>query len=772
MAENNQVIKMPMLALRGMVVFPNSLLHFEVNRKKSISALRASMSGDQKIFLVSQKDFLEDEPNRSSMYEVGVISTVKQILNVNGEELRVIIEGHQRASLLEVVADKRYQSAVVHTIDEISQEDEVVRAALIRKTRDLFDSYSSVSKKLPPDMVLTVLMQNDCGLLADYIASNLILPVEDKQRILDEPNAEKRLRELCVILERELEIQTVEQEISRQVQERIDQNQREYYLREQMKVISEELGDYESPAEDAEDYMTQIAALQVSEEVREKLTQQAQRLSRMPSGSHEATVIANHLDACLALPWSEQTKDNLNLIHARQQLDRDHYGMEKVKDRMIEFLAVRKLAPDIKGQIICLVGPPGVGKTSIAASIAKALGRKYQRISLGGINDEAEIRGHRRTYIGAMAGRIMQAVSQAKSNNPLILLDEVDKLTSNLRGDPTSALLEVLDPEQNVSFQDHYIDLPFDLSKVLFITTANTTETIPAPLLDRMEVVPLSSYTREEKFHIAKEHLVTKQVKRHGLNGNQLRIADDALYSLVDDYTRESGVRNLERQVAALCRKTAAKVAEETVKRVTVRASNLESFLGPALFRREETEKEDRVGVVTGLAWTSVGGEIMPIEALILNGSGKLELTGSLGSVMKESARAAVSYIRSKSDQLSLDPEFYKNKDIHIHVPEGAIPKDGPSAGVTIATAVVSALTGRRVHHDVAMTGEITLTGQVLRIGGLKEKTMAAYAQGLKRVIIPNENRPDLSEVDAAVKNSLEFFPVRSIDDVLQLALD
>lgn len=768
---NGKKQMIPMLTLRGLVVFPNSLLHFEVNRKKSISALKAAMASDQKIFLVSQKNLLDEEPERDTIYEVGVISTVKQILNVNGEELRVIIEGQQRASLVDIVNQRRYRSAVVEELPDISIGDENFSAALIRKTRELFDEYASASRKLPPDMILTVLMQNDCGLLADYIASNLVLPIEDKQKILDEPNCEKRLQELCVILERELEILQVEKDITDKVQERIDTNQKEYYLREQMKIIADELGEFDNPAAEADEYIEKIAQLHLPEEIEEKLMNEAHKLSKMPPGSHEATVVANHLDVCLGLPWNKMTKDNLDLEHARKVLDRDHYGLNKVKDRIIEFLAVRKLAPDINGQIICLVGPPGVGKTSIATSIAKALGRKYQRISLGGVNDEAEIRGHRRTYIGAMFGRIMQAVNQAKTQNPLILLDEVDKLTSNMRGDPTSALLEVLDPEQNATFTDHYIDLPFDLSKVLFLTTANTVDTIPAPLLDRMEVIRLSSYTREEKFNIAKKHLVPKQIKRHGLTGNQIRFSDDALHTLIDHYTREAGVRNLEREIAAVCRKTAKKVAANEVKRMMVQPSVLEEMLGPQKFKQEQNALTDQIGVVTGLAWTAVGGETMPIEALVLEGSGKLELTGSLGDVMKESARAAVSYIRSRSEELEIEPDFYKKKDIHVHVPEGAIPKDGPSAGVTIATALVSALTHKTVNGSIAMTGEITLTGRVLPIGGLREKSMAAYAIGVKKVIIPSGNEPDLAEVDPVVKSSIDFCPVKTIDDVLNIAI-
>ena len=761
----------PMIALRGMVMFPRTMLHFEVSRRKSMMALKAAMSQDQKIFVVSQKNFLDEDVNIDGVYSVGVVATVRQILNVSSENARVIIEGEKRAVLKMMEHERRYISAVVEDMEETDSGDENYKIALVRNTRETFDEYASLNNKLPPDIILSVLMQEDCGKLADYLASNLLMQVEDKQFILEERDKTKRLEKLCVILEREKDIMETEHSIAERVKERIDRNQREYYLREQMRAIADELGESESPADEGSEYYEKIEALSLPEDVEEKLLREVGKYMKMPSSSHEAYVIHNYLDACLELPWNTETKDNLDLVHARRILDRDHYGLDRVKDRIIEFLAVRKLAPDIKGQIICLVGPPGVGKTSVAKSIATAMGRKYQRISLGGVNDEAEIRGHRRTYVGAMQGRIMSAVNSAKTKNPLILLDEIDKLTSNLRGDPTSALLEVLDPEQNSTFTDHYIDLPFDLSKVIFITTANTTDTIPGPLLDRMEIISLPSYTREEKFNIAKKHLAMKQIKRHGMNGRQLRFTDKAIYELIDGYTREAGVRNLERQIASVCRKAAKLIANGEVKSITVNEKKLREFLGPRKFRTDKKEHTGRVGVVTGLAWTAVGGETMPVEAVVLNGNGKLKLTGSLGDVMKESAQTAVSYIRSKAETLKLNPDFYSKSDIHIHVPEGAIPKDGPSAGVTIATALVSALTGKPVSDSIAMTGEISLTGRVMAIGGLKEKTMAAYSLGIEKVIIPRENEPDLEEIDPVVRKNIEFVPVRTMDEVIGEAI-
>ncbi len=769
-----QIATLPVVALRGLVIFPKMMLHFDIGRKKSIAALNAAMEGDRELFLVAQKELQVDDPKQEDLYACGVVASVRQVLRLPGtDNIRVVVEGSYRAGLIEMTQDEPYLCGIVREKRTIRARaaDDLYQTALVRHIKDLFGDYAEVAPKVAPDMMLAILANDEAGDLADFIAGNIMLDYTDKQRILDELNPIKRLEALSVILTRETELLSVEEEIQQHVQEQMDKNQREYFLREQLKVISEELGDVDNPQDEAESYREKILAASMPQETEEKLLETCGRLFKMGPGSQEATVLRNYLDTVLALPWNKWTKDHLDLAAARRQLDRDHYGLNKVKERMIEMLAVRKLSPDSKGQIICLVGPPGVGKTSIARSVAKAMGRKYVRISLGGVHDEAEIRGHRKTYIGAMPGRIMDAMKQAGSSNPLILLDEIDKVGADYRGDPASALLEALDSEQNFVFRDHYIEVPFDLSKVLFITTANDASTIPAPLLDRMELIELASYTHEEKFHIAKDHLIPKQTKRHGLSGRTLRIQDDALHALIDGYTREAGVRKLERAVASLCRRAAVQIADGEKKRVTVTAGELESFLGPQKFKPETILPRDEIGVVTGLAWTSVGGETMPVEVAVMDGTGKLELTGSLGDVMKESAHAAVSFIRSHADALHIDKNFYKEKDIHIHVPEGAVPKDGPSAGVTLATALVSALTDVPVRRDLAMTGEITLRGRVLPIGGLKEKSMAAYRTGVKTVVIPADNVPDLAEIDPAVRAGVEFVPASELSTVFRTAL-
>ncbi len=769
-----QIATLPVVALRGLVIFPKMMLHFDIGRKKSIAALNAAMEGDRELFLVAQKELQVDDPKQEDLYACGVVASVRQVLRLPGtDNIRVVVEGRYRAGLIEMTQDEPYLCGIVREKRTIRARaaDDLYQTALVRHIKDLFGDYAEVAPKVAPDMMLAILANDEAGDLADFIAGNIMLDYTDKQRILDELNPIKRLEALSVILTRETELLSVEEEIQQHVQEQMDKNQREYFLREQLKVISEELGDVDNPQDEAESYREKILAASMPQETEEKLLETCGRLFKMGPGSQEATVLRNYLDTVLALPWNKWTKDHLDLAAARRQLDRDHYGLNKVKERMIEMLAVRKLSPDSKGQIICLVGPPGVGKTSIARSVAKAMGRKYVRISLGGVHDEAEIRGHRKTYIGAMPGRIMDAMKQAGSSNPLILLDEIDKVGADYRGDPASALLEALDSEQNFAFRDHYIEVPFDLSKVLFITTANDASTIPAPLLDRMELIELASYTHKEKFHIAKDHLIPKQTKRHGLSGRTLRIQDDALHALIDGYTREAGVRKLERVVASLCRRAAVQIADGEKKRVTVTAGELESFLGPQKFKPETILPRDEIGVVTGLAWTSVGGETMPVEVAVMDGTGKLELTGSLGDVMKESAHAAVSFIRSHADALHIDKNFYKEKDIHIHVPEGAVPKDGPSAGVTLATALVSALTDVPVRRDLAMTGEITLRGRVLPIGGLKEKSMAAYRTGVKTVVIPADNVPDLAEIDPAVRAGVEFVPASELSTVFRTAL-
>lgn len=642
---------------------------------------------------------------------------------------------------------------------------------MIRQTKLAFSDYLDSAPRISSDVVLEVQANYDPGKLADCITSNIILEYKDKQDIICELDPVKRLENLLLMLRKEVEILSIENEIGMQVKEKMDEHQREYFLREQIKVISEELGDSDNPQSEAEEFRTRIESLKLADEVKVKLLKECDRLFKMPSGSHEANVLRNYLDTCLELPWNKKSKINIDLAKAKRVLDKEHYGLEKVKDRIIEMLAVKKLAPDIKGQIICLIGPPGVGKTSIAKSVAKAIGCKYARVSLGGVKDEADIRGHRRTYIGSMPGRIITAIKTAGTKNPLLLLDEIDKLSSDFRGDPTSALLEVLDSEQNSTFEDHYIDLPFDLSEVFFITTANDYSSIPEPLLDRMELIDISSYTHQDKFFIAKKYLIPKQMKKHGIQSKMFRITDQAIHELIDGYTKEAGVRTLERTIATLLRRVAKSIVSGEENKVTVNVKNIESILGLKRFKKEEILKTDEVGLVNGLAWTSVGGQTMQIEVAIMDGNGKLELTGCLGDIMKESAKAAISCIRTRANALKINPDFYNSCDIHIHVPEGAIPKDGPSAGITMATALVSALTKTPVRHDIAMTGEITLSGRVLPIGGLKEKTMAAYRNGIKTVIIPQDNVSDLDDIDHTVKRSLVFIPASDVDTVFKCAL-
>lgn len=760
---------LPLLALRGLVVFPGMHLHFDVGRRKSILALNEAMGEDQLIYLVTQKDMAVDDPALDDLYEMGVVARVRQVLKLPGDNLRILVDVLYRAGVEQVEQTEPYLRVAVKERLERRIVGTLNAQAAMRECRTYFEEYAQLAHGLAPDVIATVSGEQEAGFLVDYIAASLPLPVEEKQTILGMTAVEKRMEHLLALLERECEILRLEQDIHKRVHEQMDQNQKEYYLREQMKVIAAELGDDDNPVEESEEYRARIEALELPEETTQKLLRECAKLSKMPYGSHEATVSRNYLDTCLALPWNTATKDNLDLNAARRTLDRDHYGLDKVKERIIEALAVRRLSPEMKGQVLCFVGPPGVGKTSIAKSIASAMGRKYVRVSLGGVRDEAEIRGHRKTYIGAMPGRIINAVRQAGVKNPLILLDEIDKMGSDYHGDPASAMLEVLDSEQNFAFCDHYIEVPFDLSEVLFITTANTVDTIPAPLYDRMDVITLGSYTAEEKFHIAKEHLLRKQVRRHGLTLRQVRIPDEILRSIIEGYTREAGVRELERCIAKLCRKIAKKIVSGEAKSVTV--GQLEEYLGPVKYKPESAPLAEEVGVVNGLAWTSVGGETMPVEVAVLDGSGKIELTGSLGDVMKESARTAISYVRSHSAEWHIDSDFYKKKDIHIHVPEGAVPKDGPSAGVTMATAIVSALTGIPVRQDVAMTGEISLRGRVLPIGGLKEKTMAAYTHHMKTVIIPAENEADLAEVDGVVRDNVQFVTASHLDTVLHTAL-
>lgn len=771
---DNNALNMPMVALRGLVVFPNITLHFDVGRKKSISAVKTAMITKQDIFLSTQKDMSDEAENIDAVYDIGVVCEIKQIVRIPSSDcLRVIVEGKYRAELLAFSDVNSYITAVVKRIDSIpySEKYNLRAEALVRYAKGLFNEYSIIAQKLPNDINMGVAKLSEPGALADYIAGNIPLDYPQKQEVLSEIDSLKRIQKLVDILGKEVKLLQLEEDINDRVQSQIDENQKEYYLHEQLKAINAELGEGDNPASEADGYREKILKLHLDADSEKKLLNECDRLKYVQPSSPESAVSRNYLDKILELPWHIYSKENLNIDNARRILDRDHYGLKDVKERILEFIAVRKLSPNIKGQIICLVGPPGVGKTSVAKSLAKALNRKYERISLGGVHDEAEIRGHRKTYIGAMPGSIIEAVIRTKTSNPLILLDEIDKLSNDYKGDPSSALLEALDPEQNNTFRDHYIEIPFDLSKVLFVTTANDKNEIPAPLLDRMEVIELFSYTHEEKFNIAKKHLIPKQLKENGIKASQLHFTDNAIHSIIDGYTREAGVRTLERTFAKVMRKAAVKITEGYTGKISVKPTGLEAYLGPKKYKPESQGHKDEVGVVNGLAWTSVGGEMLKVEAVKMPGTGKLELTGSLGDVMKESARTAYSYIRSISEALPLDMDFYKNTDIHIHFPEGAVPKDGPSAGIAITTAVVSALTGIPVRADIAMTGEVTLTGNVLPIGGLKEKTMAAYRNGIKTVLIPEENVSDLKEIDDAVKENVDFVSVSKADEVLSLAL-
>ena len=770
MAEQNMTVAMPALALRGLTVFPNMLLHFDVGREASIKALDECMSSGRPIFLVAQRDMAVEQPALKDLYSVGTISSVRQILRLPGNNVRVMVEGSGRGRLLSLHHCVPYLLAEVEELPEPAFRSTPRTEALIRQAYELFEQYCELSPRVTPDLMLNVLSSQDPGYIADYITQNIAMRAGEKQAILEELRPVRRLERLCQALGRELEILAVEQQLHDKVRESIGENQRDYYLREQLKAIQSELGQGEG--DELADYHRAIAQAKLPAEVAEKLEREVDRLRKQSGGSAEASVIRNYLDTCLELPWGKKTKERVSVEAARKILDADHFGLEKVKDRILEFLAVKQLSPELRGQVICLVGPPGVGKTSIAMSVARAVNRKFARVSLGGVRDEAEIRGHRKTYVGAMPGRIIAAIRQAGSSNPLLLLDEIDKLSSDRMGDPSSALLEVLDTEQNSTFRDHYLEVPYDLSDVLFITTANTTDTIPRPLLDRMEVIELSSYTDEEKLQIAKRHLLPKQRKRHGLTAGQLKISDNALREIITGYTRESGVRVLERQLAALCRKVAMHLVSNDVKYVYITDKNLEEYLGVRRYHPERQALSGQVGVVNGLAWTSVGGTLLQVEATAVSGEGKLQLTGNLGDVMKESAQAVLTYIRGRAEALGIEADFYRKKDIHIHFPEGAVPKDGPSAGIAIAAAMVSALSGVPVRPGVAMTGEVSLRGRVLPIGGLKEKTMAALRNGIRTVIIPRENEPDLEEIDQTVRKALHFVLVDHLDNALAEVLD
>lgn len=767
----NKIEIMPVLALRGLVVFPGTVLSFDVARKKSVAAVKYAAEHGGLLYAAAQREVFVEDPKEEDLYPIGCVVRVRQVLKISDNTVKVLVDGLYRAKAGAVSFGAFLSAGITRLEDKPIKNRPVYLESLIRRIRTQFEKYVEVYSNMAPDVVMQVAVSDDVGKLADFIASSVPAPYDDKQYILEQTDPVRRAKILIEMLDKEREIGEIDRRIGKKTKAAIDENQREYYLREQIKAISSELyGD--DTADEIDEYHMKVEALNADSSVKEALHKEVNKLAKMPGGAHEGTVVRGYLDTCLELPWNNYTKVSADIKRAAKILDRDIYGMNKVKERILEMLSVYALAPDIKGQIICLAGPPGVGKTSIGKTVAECMGRKFARISLGGVHDEAEIRGHRKTYIGAMPGKIIDAVRRAGSGNPLILLDEVDKLGSDYKGDPSSALLEVLDPEQNGTFTDNFIEIPYDLSHTVFIATANDLSAVPAPLLDRMEVIEIPSYTREEKLNIAKYHLVRKQEQRHGLNGRTFKITDGAIYSLIDFYTREAGVRRLERTIAALCRKSAKLIAEGSEKRVTVNAETVEKMLGHKRYKPEQILSRDEVGIINGLAWTSVGGEIMQLEVAVMEGTGKIELTGSLGDVMKESAMAAVSYVRSNAERFNIDTEFYKKLDIHIHATEAAVPKDGPSAGVAITTGLVSALTGRAVKRDVAMTGEVTVRGRVLPIGGLREKSMAAYTGGVKTVFIPADNVADLDDVDDIVKQNVSFIPVSFVDEIIEKALD
>ncbi len=767
-------IRLPLIPLRGLMVFPHMVLHFDVGRARSVAALEQAMMEDQQVFLVAQKDGDVEEPEAKDLCPVGTVAMIKQVLNLPGDSIRVLVEGKERAFLEDVTQQDPYWIADV-LVPPMEVPNTAEMRALVRTTHDLFDEYARTSMRVSGETLQSVGEVDKPDQLADIIAANVLTRVEDRQAILEEFDVEKRLETLCGILIRETELAEIEKKVQSRLKKQIDKNQKDYYLREQIKAIQEELGDKD--ATDTEDLRQRVEETPLNDEAREKALRELDRLSRMAPGTPEIGVSRTYVEWILDLPWGKYTKDNLDLKRARRILDEDHYAMDKVKERVIEYLAVRRMKEmntqdgALKGPILCFVGPPGVGKTSIVKGIARAVGRKFVQMSLGGVQDEAEIRGHRRTYVGAIPGRIIAGMKQAGTMNPVFLFDEIDKMSHDFRGDPASAMLEVLDGEQNGAFRDHYMELPFDLSKVMFITTANTMETIPAPLLDRMEVIEVPSYTEEEKLHIAKKHLLPKQTREHGLPPKSVKVSDAAMRKIIEGYTREAGVRTLDRTIARVIRKAAVDMLEKGLTQVSVTPAVVEQYLGAPRYLREAPEKEPRVGVVNGLAYTTVGGETLAVECAVMPGSGQVQLTGQLGDVMKESARAALSWVRAHSEEFQLDKDFHKDLDIHIHVPEGAVPKDGPSAGVTMATALVSALTGRKVRQDVAMTGEITLRGRVLPIGGVKEKLLAAYRAGIKTILLPTENQKDLEDVPPHVLSQFRIRTADSIGDVLKVAL-
>lgn len=763
--------EIPLLPLRGVLVFPYMVIHLDVGRERSVAAIdEAMLHDDREIFLVMQKEAQTDEPDEDDIYTVGTVAQIKQLLKLPGGTIRVLVEGLYRAKIISYEEKEPYIKVTVEPQEESVEKTPEIEA-LMRNLIDKFEHYVKISKKISPETVVSVVTLEDPGRLADVVASHLILKLTDKQKILEAVDVGERLELLCNLLAKEMEIMELERKINMRVRRQMEKTQKEYYLREQLKAIQKELGEGDERTAEAEEFREQIEKAKLPKEVKKKALKEVERLEKMPSQVAEATVVRNYLEWLLALPWSKQTKDRLDIKVAEEILDEDHYGLREVKDRILEYLAVRKLAKKLKGPILCFVGPPGVGKTSLAKSIARSLKRKFVRVSLGGVRDEAEIRGHRRTYVGAMPGRIIQGLRQAGSRNPVFLLDEIDKMSMDFRGDPSAALLEVLDPEQNHTFSDHYIEESFDLSQVLFITTANVQYNIPRPLLDRMEVINIPGYTEYDKLQIGEKYLLPKQREEHGLKPEQLTISENAMRRIIRGYTRESGVRNLERQIGTICRKVARDIVAGDIKTALVTAKNVEKYLGIPKYRYGTAEKKDVVGVATGLAWTQVGGDVLSVEVIVLNGKGQLTLTGKLGDVMKESAQASFSYVRSKVKELGIPEDFHEKNDIHIHVPEGAIPKDGPSAGITMATALASSLSGKPVRRDVAMTGEITLRGRVLPVGGIKEKILAAHRAGIKTVILPKENKRQLEEVPLSVKRKLNFVLVEHMDEVIREAL-
>ncbi|MCL1858364.1 MAG: endopeptidase La [Oscillospiraceae bacterium] len=774
MIEKIEKLSLPVVVTRGLIVFPEINIGFEMNRPKSQKAVEYAEKNDRLIFVVSQIKIETEDPMPNEIYKVGTIAKIKQSVKLADNNYRLIIEGIARAEILSFDYSKDYLSCELLKKEIFLQNNGGIKGeAAISETMKVFEGYSRFIPKLSNEIMMVLYSIKNPGVLADFIASNIYFRIEKKQDLLEEFDPYKRLEKLSVILEKEIEMLEIEEQIHKRVRGQMDKNQRDYFLREQLKALKKELGEEENNDDEMSEYANKLENLKqnLSEEVYAKLKKEVIKLQKQPANSPESTVIKNYLDICFEIPWNKKTKDFIDINAAEKILNDDHDGLFKVKERILEFIAVKQIKPELKGQILCFVGPPGVGKTSVASSIAKAIGRKYVRVSLGGIRDEADIRGHRKTYIGSMPGRVINAIKEAGSLNPLLLFDEVDKLTKDSHGDPASALLEVLDSEQNKSFRDHFIELPVDLSDCMFIATANTTDTIPRALLDRMEIIHITSYTRNEKHKIAKNHLVYKQAKKHGLNKSKFKITDNALYEMIDYYTREAGVRNLEREIANVCRKSVKKMLKKNKKSITVNMSVLAELLGHRKFKDDSYSKEEEVGVVNGLAWTSMGGEILQVEVAISEGTGKIELTGSLGDVMKESARTAISFIRTITKKYNINPDFYKNKDIHIHFPEGAIPKDGPSAGITVATAIFSQLTGYPVKREIAMTGEITLRGKVLPIGGLKEKTVAAYRAKIKNVIIPDDNIPDLEDIDDIVRANLNFIPVKNAEQVFENAI-